>query len=267
MICRDRDGDGVGTSKRRSSASGTHLASPVERGRMNVAVVTVGDELLAGRTTDTNATWLCERLTERGVAVERVTTVPDRIGDIARVVNEYRAAYDAVIVTGGLGPTHDDVTMEGVAAALGRSLEEHDDALAWLEDDGYSRDDLTEGTTELPAGARALHNEVGVAPGAALEDVYVLPGVPAEMKAMFERIESEFTGTPTHRAVVVADEPESALLERIAAVRDRFDVSVGSYPGDGVRIALESTDEEAVADAAAWLRDRVETSEDDQRYR
>ncbi len=81
---------------------------------MNVAVVTVGDELLAGRTTNTNATWLCERLVERGVSVERVTTVPDRIGDIARVVNEYRAEYDAVIVTGGLGPTHDDVTMEGV---------------------------------------------------------------------------------------------------------------------------------------------------------
>ncbi|WP_049925729.1 competence/damage-inducible protein A [Halopiger goleimassiliensis] len=225
---------------------------------MKVAVVTVGDELLAGRTTDTNATWLCERLTERGVDVERITTVPDRIGDIARVVNEYRAEYDAVIVTGGLGPTHDDVTMEGVAAALGRSMVEHEDALAWLEEQGYSRQDLTEGTTELPAGAEALHNDVGVAPGAALEGVYVLPGVPAEMRAMFERIEEEFTGTPAAREVVVADEPESALLERIADLRERFDVSIGSYPGEAVRIEIQSDDEETAAAAAAWLRERVD---------
>ncbi len=229
---------------------------------MDVAVVTVGDELLAGRTTNTNATWLCERLTDRGVAVERVTTVPDRVRDIARVVNEYRAEYDAVVVTGGLGPTHDDVTMEGVAAALGRELEEHDDALEWLtEVGGYERDDLTDGTEELPAGARALHNEVGVAPGAVLESVYVLPGVPEEMRAMFETVEAEFTGEPRHREVVVADEPESALLERVQALREAFDVTVGSYPGDSVRISIEGTDETTVESAAAWLRERVETSD------
>ncbi|WP_254763779.1 competence/damage-inducible protein A [Natrinema marinum] len=226
---------------------------------MNVAVVTVGDELLAGRTTDTNATWLCERLADRGVGVERVTTVPDRIGDIARVVNEYRAEYDAVIVTGGLGPTHDDLTMEGVAAALGRSVEEHDAALAWLEENGYARADLASGTTELPAGARALHNEAGVAPGAVLEGVYVLPGVPEEMKAMFETIADEFSGTPTYRETVVADEPESALLDRIADVRERFDITVGSYPGESVRLELTGTNEETVEEAAAWLRERVES--------
>ncbi len=228
---------------------------------MNVAIVTVGDELLAGRTTNTNATWLSEQLTERGVSVERVTTVPDRISDIARVVNEYRAEYDAVIVTGGLGPTHDDVTMEGVAAALGCSLETHDGALAWLEEDGYSRADLTAGTADLPVGARPLHNETGVAPGAVIESVYVLPGVPAEMRTMFDAVADEFSGTQTYREVVVADEPESALLDRITAVRERFEVSVGSYPGDSVRLSLEGTDEETVLTAAAWLRDHVDRTE------
>ncbi len=226
---------------------------------MNVAVVTVGDELLAGRTTDTNAAWLCSELDDRGVTVDRVTTVPDRVADIARVVNEYRAEYDAVVVTGGLGPTHDDLTMEGVAAALGREVEEHDAALAWLEEDGYTRADLAAGTADLPAGARALHNDAGVAPGAAIEGVYVLPGVPAEMKAMFESIADEFAGTQTYRETVVADEPESALLDRIADLRERFDVSVGSYPGDSVRIELTGTDQAAVADAAGWLRERVDS--------
>ena len=229
---------------------------------MEVAIVTVGDELLAGRTTNTNATWLCERLAERGVRVERVTTLPDRVPDIARVVNEYRAEYDAVIVTGGVGPTHDDVTMDGVAAALGRPLEEHPEALRWLvEEGGYAREELTERTAHLPKGARALHNEVGVAPGAALEGVYVLPGVPTEMRGMFETIVEEFTGEPIHREVVVADEPESALLDRLEALRERFDVTVGSYPGDAVRISIESPDEETTAAAAAWLSARVETGD------
>ena len=221
--------------------------------------MTVGDELLAGRTTNTNATWLCERLAGRGAFVRRVTTVPDRVGDIAQVVNEYRAAYDRVIVTGGLGPTHDDVTMAGVAAAFGRTVEEHPEALAWLtEEGGYARSELTAGTADLPRGARPLHNEVGVAPGAVVETVYVLPGVPAEMKGMFETVADEFTGTPNAEAVVVADEPESALLGRIDAVRERFDVGVGSYPGGSVRLILDGEDESEVERAASWLRARVD---------
>ena len=227
---------------------------------MRVAVVTVGDELLSGDTVNTNASWLCDRLDERGVSVERVTTVPDRIADIARVVNEYRAEYDAVIVTGGVGPTHDDVTMDGVAAAFGREVVPNADAEAWIVEHGdYAVADLTEGTTHLPAGARMLPNPEGVAPGAAIEDVYVMPGVPAEMKAMFETVAAEFEGEPTHVEVVRTSEPESALLDRIAAVREDFDVTVGSYPGEDVRLKVMATDAETVAAAAAWLRERVQT--------
>ncbi|WP_101297843.1 competence/damage-inducible protein A [Halegenticoccus soli] len=230
---------------------------------MRVAVVTVGDELLAGDTVNTNATWLCGRLTERGVRVERVTTVPDRVADIARVVNEYRAEYDAVIVTGGLGPTHDDLTMEGVAAAVGRGVEEHPDAVEWLtEHGGYAAENLAEGTTHLPAGARMLPNEVGVAPGAVVESVYVLPGVPKEMKAMFELIEGEFEGTPTYSETVVTSEPESGLLDRIRSVREEFDVRVGSYPGENVRLKVTAADPDTAAEASAWLRRRVELAEE-----
>jgi molybdenum cofactor synthesis domain-containing protein len=225
---------------------------------MDAAVVTVGDELLSGDTENTNATWLCRRLTERGVDVERVTVVPDRTGEIARVVNEYRAEYDAVLVTGGLGPTHDDVTMEGVAAALGREVEEHPEALSWLTGEGgYARDDLATGTADLPAGARPLHNEVGVAPGAVVESVYVLPGVPAEMEAVFEAVAGEFSGVVGHRAVVEVDEPESALLERFEDLRERFEVRVGSYPGEFVEVRIQGEDPDEVGAAAAWLRERV----------
>jgi molybdenum cofactor synthesis domain-containing protein len=228
---------------------------------MNVAVVTVGDELLAGETVDTNAAWLAERLTARGATVRRVATVPDAVDEIAGVVESYRDAYDAVLVTGGLGPTHDDVTVDGVAAALGRRVVENEVALSWLvEEGGYAREDLAAGTADLPAGARPLHNEVGVAPGCVAGSVYVLPGVPAEMKAMFERVAGEFDGQTVHATAVEAAEPESALLDRIEAVRGRFDgLSVGSYPGETVTVRLKGADAETVDRAADWLAERVET--------
>ncbi|MFB6194997.1 MAG: competence/damage-inducible protein A [Haloplanus sp.] len=228
---------------------------------MRVAVVTVGDELLSGDTVDTNAAWLCDRLDERGVSVERVTTVPDRVADIARVVNEYRAEYDAVVVTGGVGPTHDDVTMDGVAAAFGRDVVHSEEAEAWLTEHGdYAASDLADGTTHLPDGARLLPNPAGVAPGAAVDDVYVLPGVPEEMKAMFESIEAEFEGDRTYVEEVRTSEPESALIDRIEAVRAEFDVTVGSYPGEEVRLKVVAADPETAAEAAGWLRDRVDTA-------
>jgi molybdenum cofactor synthesis domain-containing protein len=232
---------------------------------MRVAVVTVGDELLAGDTTNTNATFLCRELTDRGVSVPRVTTVPDDVAEIARIVNEYRAEYDAVVVTGGLGPTHDDLTMEAVAAAVGVAVERNETALAWLTDEGgYERDDLATGTADLPAGARPLHNEVGVAPGCVVESVYVLPGVPAEMEAMFATVADEFSGTVQHRETVVAAEAESALVERIASLRERYPVRVGSYPGEHVRVTIQHEDPDVVAAAATWFRERVDAPDGDE---
>ena len=224
---------------------------------MNVAIVTVGDELLVGATVDTNAAWLAEQLTARGCTVDRITTLPDRIEAIARVVDEYHADYDAVIVTGGLGPTHDDVTMDAVAAAFGRELETNDEAAAWLAERGYSADDLAAETTHLPADCRPLANETGVAPGAVVESVYVLPGVPTEMKAMFESVADEFEGTPTHTVTVDVDEPESALLDRFTELQEAFDVSVGSYPGESVRVKITATSAAEAERAAEWVRERV----------
>ncbi|WP_018258659.1 competence/damage-inducible protein A [Halomicrobium katesii] len=230
---------------------------------MHVALVTVGDELLAGDTVNTNAAWLGRRLADRGVSVERTTVVPDRLADIARVVNEYHAEYDAVVVTGGLGPTHDDKTIEGVAAAFGRDVVESEEALSWLEEHGgYERADLTDGTGHVPEGARVLPNHEGVAPGCVVENCYVLPGVPAEMKRMFEEIEDAFDGDGRHVTVVETDEPESALLDRLAAVQERFPVKVGSYPGERVSVKFEGTDRELVQEAAAWFEARVESADD-----
>ncbi len=230
---------------------------------MEVAVVTVGDEILAGQTINTNATWLGTELEKRGVTVERMTTVPDRTADIAQVVNEFRARYDAVIVTGGLGPTHDDVTMEGVAAAFGTELAADEAVLDWLTTTGgYSADDLAPQTTHIPKRATMVRNPEGVAPGCQIENVFVLPGVPSEMKAMFELIADEFVGEDRYTQTVVAAEPESELLTRLEAVREQFSVNIGSYPGNNVRLRVTGTNEQQVDAAATWLRKHVREPEE-----
>jgi molybdenum cofactor synthesis domain-containing protein len=229
---------------------------------MRVALVTVGDEILSGDTVNTNAAWLGRQLAERGVDVDRVTVVPDRIGEIARLVNVQRAEFDAVIVTGGVGPTHDDVTMDGVAAAFGRELEESEPALKWLaEEGGYVREDLADGTADIPSGGEFIRNPNGVAPGCHIGNVYVFPGVPEEMKGMFEVVADDFSGAETFTETVRANEAESALIDRLIDVQEQFDVTVGSYPGENVRLKIQGEDEAEVAAAREWLAERTEQPE------
>ena len=230
---------------------------------MHVAVLSVGDELLAGDTQNTNATWLGERLVERGATVARGVVVPDEIEEIADTISRLHERYDAVLVTGGLGPTHDDLTMDAVAQAFDRDLEIDDDAVAWLETHrDYERSDLADNTAKLPTGARVLNNEVGVAPGCVVESTYVFPGVPDEMKTMFESVEDEFSGTVQTVEFVRVAEPESALLDRFEELRERFDVTLGSYPGEHVRVKIQSPDESEAHAAADWLAERVELADE-----
>ncbi|MFB6153771.1 MAG: competence/damage-inducible protein A [Halodesulfurarchaeum sp.] len=227
---------------------------------MDVAVVTVGDELLAGETENTNASWLARQLAQRGVTLKRIVVVPDAESAIAETVEDLAARFDAVIVTGGVGPTHDDVTMDGVARAFGRDMVDHDGAIHYFDaHESYAREDLVEGTTHLPEGAEMIPNDEGVAPGAILANVYVLPGVPAEMKAMFDRIAAEFSGERPATRVLHTEAPESSLVDLLREVRDEFDVRVGSYPDGDVRIKIQSDDPGVADNAISWLQERLDS--------
>lgn len=235
---------------------------------MDVALLTVGDELLSGDTENTNATWLASELSARGVAVKRVLVVPDERDVITEYVRSFSDSFDAVIVTGGLGRTPDDVTMESVASAFDRSLELNDLARTDVEQTvaeiDRRRPDLEidvdiDGEAALPVGARALVNEPGLSPGCVIENVYVLPGIPEEMQAMFESIAAEFSGTIRRRTLYTTD-PESMLIETLTDARDRFDVSIGCYPDNQAghnRLQLTGTDEDELDRATTWLEDRV----------
>ena len=242
---------------------------------VQVTIITVGDEILAGDTDNTNASWLGRQVTGRGATVARVVVVPDDRAVIADYVRRWSDEFDAVIVTGGLGGTHDDVTVQAVADAFDRDLVVDDDVLAEVTAtarafaeanpdlaDEYDLDLDLEAWAELPAGARPLENSAGLAPGCVLDGVYVLPGVPEEMRATFEPVADEFGGDAVS-VTVHTPEPEGALTDRLAALRDGFDVAVGSYPApEDVpgRVKITGTDPDEVERAAAWLRERMETT-------
>jgi molybdenum cofactor synthesis domain-containing protein len=243
---------------------------------MEVALVTVGDEVLAGDTVNTNANWLAGELADRGALVSRILTVPDDRAVIADAVREYADTFDAVVCTGGIGGTPDDVTVEAVADALDRALvvdpAQRERLAARAETfrdanpeqvEQYDFELNLDAAATLPEGARAITTDESWSPGCLVENVYVLPGIPAEMRGMFATIADAFAGDATS-TVVYTWTPEGALLDVIDAVRERFDVRVGSYPrGDETpgRVKLTGTDPGAVADAAALVRDRVETAD------
>ncbi|MEB3774221.1 MAG: nicotinamide mononucleotide deamidase-related protein [Desulfurococcales archaeon] len=158
-------------------------------------IITVGNEVLIGRIVNTNAAWLGSKLTLLGYSVERIITVPDRVDDISEEVGRAIARAGVVITTGGLGPTYDDLTLEGVAKAIGARLV-LDKAAYEMVKEFYSKRNM-ELTSDrikmayIPEGAKPIPNPVGAAPGVMLayggSMIFSLPGVPSEMKSMFER--------------------------------------------------------------------------------
>ena len=239
---------------------------------MEVAILTVGDEVLAGDTANTNATWLAGRLTEAGATVARILTVPDDRRLITETIREWAETFDAVIVTGGLGGTHDDVTVDAIADAFGQELvvdeSVREDVIATVAVYRDENPDVVEAHdveidvdawAALPAGSRTLLNPEGLCPGCVLENVYAFPGVPSEMKALFERVAAEFDGDVLS-ATLYTPQPEGSMIDALAGVRDRFDVSVGSYPSteERNRLKLTATDPDDLDRAVSWLRGRIE---------
>ncbi|WP_248897091.1 competence/damage-inducible protein A [Haloplanus halobius] len=238
---------------------------------MEVVILTVGDEVLAGDTTNTNATWLAKQVTDRGATVARILTVPDDCAVIERVVREWSAAFDAVIVTGGLGGTPDDVTADAIADAFGRDLAVdptvREDVLetvaAYREAnpetiEAHDVDIDVDAWAALPAGSRPLINPEGLCPGCVLENVYAFPGVPAEMRALFEQVAGEFGGD-TVSMTLHTPQPEGSMVDALTTVREQFDVTVGSYPSGTElnRLKITGTDADAVERAARWLGEHV----------
>jgi molybdenum cofactor synthesis domain-containing protein len=233
----------------------------VERSGGTAVVLTVGNEIVSGDIENTNASWLARRLAGFGIAVKLIAAVRDDVDEIAAFLRAEQARADFLFVTGGLGGTPDDITREGVAAAFGVPCEEISAVAATLRGRFESRGlgDYAARWACLPRGAEPLENPLGGAPGFVVENVFVFPGLPREMEAMFDTVVARFRGAPIaawRRSYRTGEGQIVAVLEE--ATRRHPGVSVGSYPrflddGPEVEVVLKSSDEEALRAASAWV--------------
>ncbi|MEE8546120.1 MAG: molybdopterin-binding protein [Alphaproteobacteria bacterium] len=230
-----------------------------ETDTVTACVIVIGNEILSGRTREANLQYLAERLAALGIRLAEARVIPDRIEAIAATVNETRARYDYVFTTGGIGPTHDDITADAVAQAFGVALEHHPEALAILETQ-YAEGEFNEARrrmTRVPAGGTLIHNPVSKAPGFQIENVFVMAGVPMIMKEMFEGIRDRLVGgAPMLTRTIASGLAEGQLAGRLGDLQARFPaIDIGSYPyyragRFGVAIVLRGIEEDALEAAA-----------------
>ncbi len=200
------------------------------------AMLVIGDEILSGRTKDRNFAYLAEMLTKVAVDLREMRVVPDDHNDIVAAVQGLSARWDHVFTSGGIGPTHDDITADAIAAAFGVAIDVRDDARALLTTyytkNGVTMNDARLRMARIPAGARLIDNPVSVAPGFTLENVHVMAGVPVVFQAMVNTVLPSLKGgAPLISRIIRIDLPEGEIagpLAKIAA--DHGAVAIGSYP-------------------------------------
>jgi molybdenum cofactor synthesis domain-containing protein len=226
-------------------------------------VLVIGNEVLSGRTRDANLPFLAARLAGLGVRLMEARVIPDDPAAIIAVLNEVRARYSYVFTTGGIGPTHDDVTAEAVARAFGVALRRHPLAEALLRQH-YRPEDLNAARlrmADIPEGAALIDNPVSKAPGFRLGNVFVMAGVPRIMQAMFDAVAPTLAGGPPLKARTLwAYVHEGDLAEDLRAIQARHPATeIGSYPfvrGGrlGTSIVVRGSEAKAVDAAAEAVR-------------
>ena len=223
-------------------------------------MLTIGNELVSGDVANTNGSWIARRLEPLGISVSLIASIPDELDRIVAFVRREAPLVDHLFVTGGLGGTPDDITREALAAAFAVPQRVVPELEAELRA-RFTRDpDYVARWAELPEGSRALDNPLGGAPGFALGNVWVLPGLPSEMEAMFDTFAGGLRGgapiASWRRTDRTTESRIAPALEQAVARHPR--VLVGSYPsfhphGSEVEVVLKSQDAAALEQAAAWL--------------
>ena len=223
------------------------------------AMLVIGDEILSGRTQDTNSNYVARQLTSLGIDLKEVRVVGDDEGEIVAALNALRARHDFVFTTGGIGPTHDDITADAVAKAFGVGIGYHPEAYAALEA-RYEKGQFNEARkrmARIPDGGTLIKNSASVAPGFQVGNVFVMAGVPMVMRAMMEEVVTRLPRGETVKSITVsADLPEGAIAEGLSDIQKAFpQTAIGSYPWYrdgrfGAQLVARSRDGDAVEAAA-----------------
>ncbi|RYE47993.1 MAG: competence/damage-inducible protein A [Hyphomicrobiales bacterium] len=235
---------------------------------VTAALVVIGDEILSGRTKDVNIGATANFCTELGIELREVRVVSDVEDDIIAAVNAVRARYTYVFTTGGIGPTHDDITADAVAKAFGVKLPINDEARAMLEarwkQTGTEVNEARLRMARIPEGGTLIVNSVSAAPGFRIGNVHVMAGVPKIMLAMLEAIAPTLQGGRKVKSVTIrCGVGEGTIGGPLGRLQDEFpDVKMGSYPQMGqtfvmTELVLRSSDEARLAEAAGRVREMV----------
>jgi molybdenum cofactor synthesis domain-containing protein len=225
------------------------------------ALVIIGDEILSGRTQDANLAYLAKWLGVQGIRLKEVRVVSDDMDAIADAVNSLRVVHDYLFTTGGIGPTHDDITVDAIAAALGREVIIHPDARAILA--GYYGDQLTDARLRMartPAGASLIENPRTKAPGIRVDNIFIMAGVPMITQGMLAALDGQLPGgAPVLSRTVAAWTQESRAAEILKrAEKENPGAQIGSYPfwregRTGANFVIRSTDPDLLAHVAQML--------------
>ncbi len=229
------------------------------------AMLVIGDEILSGRTRDANMHHLAGELTKSGIDLKEVRVVSDGARAIVGAVNALRSAFDLVFTSGGIGPTHDDITADSIAVAFGVSIDVRDDARAVLkahyDTQGAEFTAARMRMARIPDGAVLIENPISAAPGFSMENVHVMAGVPVIFEVMVAAVLPTLAkGAPLVSETVRVDKPESEIAGPLGTFAARCpELSMGSYPFSqngsyGTNIVVRGIDARAVAHAAEELR-------------
>ncbi|SFE32999.1 competence/damage-inducible protein A [Roseivivax sediminis] len=228
------------------------------------AMLVIGDEILSGRTRDANLHHLAQQFTAAGIDLAEARVVADDHDTIVAAVNALRARYDIVVTSGGIGPTHDDITADAIAAAFGADIDVREDARALMAahyaQTGRELNEARLRMARIPDGAELIENEVSAAPGFILGNVYVMAGVPSVFNAMLARVLPTLnTGTPLLSASVRVERAEGDIAGPLRDLAKEYgDLAFGSYPfrdGDvyGANVVVRGTDKARIDSATARL--------------
>lgn len=233
---------------------------------VSAAVLIIGNEILSGRTQDVNLAFLASELNKLGIRVLEARVIPDIEAEIVAAVNHCRQRYDHVFTTGGIGPTHDDITSPSIAKAFGVPWVRHPEAVALLRRH-YTDDTLNEARLRMatvPQGSRLIDNPVSTAPGFQIENVYVLAGVPSIMRAMFDGLKGGLKGgRPVASVTVSTFLGEGTIAKGLGELQAAFaQLDLGSYPffrhgKFGTSLVARGTDAAALARCAEGLRQLI----------
>ncbi len=220
-----------------SSNSSESALSGSDEPTPTAAVLLIGNELLSGRTQDTNLAYMAKGLAAHGIRLRETRIIPDDPAVIINTVNTLRAAYTSVFTTGGIGPTHDDITADCIASAFGVDIDIHPEAearlMAYWAERGVEPNDDRLRMARIPHGATLIDNPVSVAPGFQVENVYVMAGVPRIMQAMFDSVLPHLQhGDVIDSISVLCNLGEGTIAAPLRELQAQFpNVDLGSYPG------------------------------------